>query len=167
MSETIVTHCKWSAIFASDRNFCIGVDGHIPWHDTEDLQFFKRTTLGSTVVMGRKTWESLGCKPLPKRENVVLSRTLKGVPSGVYLVNDVKMLPYLCDVCIGKSVFVIGGSAVYEKLLDYCTKIYHTLYDFQVANPDVFFPEQKLRGFKVIDNVEVSEGKRRLIYERF
>lgn len=166
MCKDTVTNCKWTAIFASDRNYCIGVDGHIPWHDSEDLQFFKRTTLGSTIVMGRKTWESLGCKPLPKRVNVVLSRTLDRVPSGVYLAKDVKVLPYLCDVCIGKRVFVIGGSEVYEKLLDFCTKIYHTLYDFTVHGGDTFFPADKLSDFKIVDDMEVSSGKRRLIYAR-
>ena len=165
MCEATVTSCKWAAIFASDRNYCIGADGHIPWHDSEDLQFFKRTTLGSTLVMGRKTWESLGCKPLPKRVNVVLSRTLDRVPSGVYLVSDAKMLPYLCEE-LKRDVFVIGGGAVYEKLLDKCTKIYHTLYDFTVHNGDTFFPADKLRDFKIVDDMEVSSGKRRLIYVR-
>ena len=63
-------------IVAHDTNRAIGKDGTIPWHIPDDLKFFKTMTVGKTVVMGRKTFESMGCKPLPDRKNIVLSRNI-------------------------------------------------------------------------------------------
>jgi dihydrofolate reductase len=122
------------AIAAMSPERVIGFEGKIPWHISEDLKFFKRTTLGHVVVMGRKTYESLG-KPLPGRENWVLSRTatFEGAkvlrcPSEIVPPSD------------GREIFVIGGAELYAALLPQCTEILLTHVDLHVQG-DTWFPE--------------------------
>ena len=122
------------AIAAMSRERVIGGRGKIPWHIPEDLKFFKRTTLGHVTVMGRKTFESLG-KPLPGRENWVLSRSasFEGVrvfrhPSEIVPPGD------------GREVFVIGGAELDAALLPRCREILLTLVDMRVEG-DTWFPE--------------------------
>lgn len=122
------------AIAAMARNRVIGAEGRIPWHLPEDLKFFKRTTLGHVVLMGRKTYESLG-KPLPGRENWVVSRT--GEFPGVKTFRDLSEIEPPND---GRELFVIGGAQVYEALLPRCSELYLTLVDQEVGG-DAFFPK--------------------------
>ncbi len=121
------------AIAAMSRNRVIGADGKIPWHLSEDLKFFKRTTLGHVIVMGRKTYDSLG-KPLPGRENWVLSRSAE-LPE-VKVFRDVAEIAPPHD---GRELFVIGGAQLYEALLPKCAELYLTLVDREVEG-DAFFP---------------------------
>ena len=121
------------ALAAMSPERVIGCGGKIPWHISEDLKFFKRTTLGHVVVMGRKTFESLG-KPLPGRENWVLSRgaTLEGArvfrsPSEIVPPRD------------GRQLFVIGGAELYAILLPQCREILLTHVDIHVQG-DTWFP---------------------------
>lgn len=115
------------------RNGVIGSQGKIPWHLPEDFRWFKRTTMGHVVVMGRKTYESMG-RPLPGRENVVLTRGA-AIP-GVHTIGDLSELSKLGE---GKEVFVIGGSQLYEQLLPRCNELYLTLVDREVDG-DAYFP---------------------------
>lgn len=121
------------AIAAMSRNRIIGAEGRIPWHLPEDLQFFKRTTLGHVVVMGRKTYASIG-KPLPGRENLVLSRQAD-IP-GVRVVRSPEDIVEPSD---GRKIFVIGGSEIYIALLPRCSEILLTLVAADVSG-DTFFP---------------------------
>lgn len=121
------------AIAAMSRNRVIGADGKIPWHLSEDLKFFKRTTLGHIILMGRKTYDSLG-KPLPGRENWVVSRAAE-IP-GVRVFHELAEIPAPSD---GRKLFVIGGAQIYEALLPQCREIYLTLVDREVEG-DTFFP---------------------------
>lgn len=121
------------AIAAMSLNRVIGAEGGIPWHLSEDLKFFKRTTLGHVVLMGRKTYDSIG-KPLPGRENWVLSRGLD-LP-GVRVIRDVAEIPVPRD---GREVFVIGGAQLYTLLLPRCSEVLLTQVNREV-NGDVFFP---------------------------
>jgi dihydrofolate reductase len=91
------------AIAAMSRNRAIGVDGRIPWHIPEDLKFFKRTTLGHVIVMGRKTYDSLG-KPLPGRENLVVSREAD-IPS----VRVLRSFDEIVEPSDGRQLYVIGA----------------------------------------------------------
>jgi dihydrofolate reductase len=120
------------AIAAMSLNRVIGAEGKIPWHLSEDLRFFKRTTFGHVVLMGRKTYESLG-KPLPGRENwVVSSQPL----TGVRVIHD---LDELGDAPDGREIFVIGGAQLYAALLPTCAELLLTLVKREVSG-DVFFP---------------------------
>jgi dihydrofolate reductase len=120
------------AIAAMSRNRVIGAQGKIPWHLPEDLRFFKRTTLGHIVLMGRKTYESLG-KPLPGRENWVVT---SGFIAGVRVIHD---LNEIVDPGDGREIFLIGGAQLYAALLGRCAELFLTVVNCQVAG-DAFFP---------------------------
>lgn len=92
----------------------IGREGALPWHLPEDLAFFKRTTSGHPIVMGRKTYESIG-RPLPKRRNIVLTRDRKWSAEGVEVIHEPADLVKLPD--LGGQVFIIGGSEIYTVFL--------------------------------------------------
>lgn len=127
------------AIAAMALNRAIGHEGRIPWHLSKDLQFFKRTTLGHFVVMGRKTFESIG-KPLPGRENIVLSRHRFEAP-GVISAASFDELP---RSTAAKKVFVIGGAEIYRALLPRCDELLLTLVKLDPP-ADTFFPEFESR----------------------
>ncbi len=110
------------AIVAMSANRVIGREGRLPWHYPEDLKFFKRTTIGHPILMGRTTFDSIG-KPLPGRQNIVLSRTM-APREGVTVIRDISELPTVCDDA--ETVFVIGGARVFEDLLPQCDGLYLT-----------------------------------------
>ena len=122
------------AIAAMSLNRVIGVDGRIPWHISEDLKFFKRTTLGHIIVMGRKTYDSLG-KPLPGRENWVVSR--EADIAGVTVLRSFDAITEPTD---GRQLFIIGGAQLYAALLPRCTELLLTRINREVEG-DTFFPE--------------------------
>jgi dihydrofolate reductase len=121
-------------IWAQATNGVIGRDGGLPWHLPEDLAEFKRRTTGQTVVMGRRTWESLPAKfrPLPGRRNVVLTRDRSWSADGAQVVHD------LASALTG-DVFVIGGAAVYREALPYADRVLRTEIDLAVDG-DAFAP---------------------------
>jgi len=101
------------AIVAMSRDGVIGLDGKIPWHYAADLKRFKRQTFGTTIIMGRHTWESIGAKPLPGRRNIVITRaTLKGVDCFASIEDALAS-------CAG-PIWFIGGAEIYREALDYC-----------------------------------------------
>ena len=121
------------AIAAMSRNRAIGLEGRIPWHLSEDLKFFKRTTLGHVVLMGRKTYDSIG-KPLPDRENWILSRSAE-IP-GVQVLRSMDEIPSPPE---GKNIYLIGGAELYAALLPRCTEILLTRVNLETPG-DAFFP---------------------------
>jgi dihydrofolate reductase len=114
-------------------NRVIGKDGKIPWHIPEELQWFKEVTTGHVIVMGRKTFASIG-KPLPRRVNVVLTRQALNIP-GVITVPDLGSLPEYPR----QKIFLIGGAQVYEAYLSQCSELLLTIVQQQVDG-DAFFP---------------------------
>lgn len=121
------------AIAAMSRNRVIGVEGKLPWHLPEDLKFFKRTTLGHVILMGRKTYDSIG-RPLPGRETWVLSRS--GDIPGVRMLRSPDEIVPPND---GRKLLLVGGAQLYESLLPRCQELYLTLVDRTVEG-DAFFP---------------------------
>lgn len=129
---------KLILIAAHDPNLVIGKDGELPWHYSEDLKFFKKTTMGSPLLMGRVVFEELNEKPLPGRENVVLSRSkdYSHVPTFSSIESA---LEYLRG---HEKVFVIGGGKVYQQTLDKADQLIIT----EVKNEyegDTTFPEYR------------------------
>ena len=122
------------AIAAMSPDRVIGANGKIPWHISEDLKFFKRTTLGHVILMGRKTFDSLG-KPLPGRENWVVSRFAN--PAGVRVWRDPGEIVAPTD---GRQVFIIGGAELYRVLLPVTREILLTRVSVSVEG-DTWFPE--------------------------
>ncbi len=140
------------AIAAMAENRVIGAAGDIPWRLPEDWRFFKQTTLGHAIVMGRKTYESLG-KPLPGRRNIVLSRTMEAVP-GVAVVRNVEELKKLGIP--DEEIFVIGGAEIYRLLLPECDTLLITHVP-RVVEGDTFFPafEKEFESQEIL--LETSE----------
>ncbi len=138
------------AIAAMSRNRVIGADGKIPWYISEDLKFFKRTTLGHIIVMGRKTYDSLG-KPLPGRENWVLSRGAQ--IDGVTMLRSLDAIQEPSD---GRKLYVIGGAELYTALLPACSELLLTHVDNEVEG-DTFFPDFE-NNFDAGEVVQSGEG---------
>lgn len=140
---------KISFVVAVAKNNVIGRKGDLPWYIPEDLKHFKEITEGGTVLMGRKTFESIinrNKKPLPNRTNAVLTRSKDfQAPDGVLVFNDVdKALNSLkCE-----ELFVIGGGTVYQMLMDRADKLYITHVDQEIEG-DTYFPEINPAQWKV------------------
>lgn len=132
---------KLIAVAAMASNRVIGLEGRLPWHLPEDLKFFKATTLGHPVLMGRKTFDSiverLG-KPLPGRLNIVLSRSMTP-REGVRIIRNIAELPSAISHLPSPIVYLIGGAQLYETLLLQCDELLLTYIDEPHAG-DSFFP---------------------------
>ena len=132
------------AIAAMSLNRVIGRAGQIPWHLPEDFKWFKKMTAGQVVLMGRKTFESLG-KPLPNRVNIVVTR--QGEVPGVTTLHDLAAFDE--SAYAPCEVFVIGGAEIYAQLLDRCTDLYLSVVQREVVG-DAFFPNFEER-FELVD----------------
>lgn len=131
----------FSLIAAVAKNNCIGIKNKIPWNIPEDFQYFKKTTLGKTCLMGQATFESilgyLG-KPLPGRQTVVLSRDSNfKAPEGVRVYDD---LNKAFEELKSEDVFICGGASIYQQTINRVDTLYITHIDMEVDG-DVFFPE--------------------------
>lgn len=124
-------------IAAMDRNRVIGSDNQMPWHLPDDLRFFKATTLGKPVVMGRKTFESIGERPLPKRRNLVVSRRSDYAPDGVEVFPSIDAALAACSEA--PEVMIIGGGELYRQTLPFANRLYVTRVDTTVSG-DTLFP---------------------------
>ena len=130
------------AIVCVDKNWGIGKDGDLLFHIREDLQNFKKVTTGHPIIYGRKTLETFpGKKPLPGRDNYILSRDKNLEVEGATVIHSIEELPDIPDL------IVIGGASVYEQLINYCNSAIVTLVDEEVEGADAFFP-----------NLEEKEG---------
>ena len=130
-----------------DHNRVIGKDGGLPWRLPDDLQHFKALTMGHPVVMGRKTYESIG-RPLPKRRNFVLTRRAGWGADGVETAGGVEELRAL--IRDEKRVFVMGGEAVYAAFLPVADRLYLTQVDTEVRNGDARFPDWPAERFRLL-----------------
>ncbi|MGG1663725.1 dihydrofolate reductase [Brevibacillus sp. NRS-1366] len=135
-----------SLIVAYARNQVIGKDGDMPWQLPADLKNVKELTTGKTIVMGRKTFESIG-KPLPNRRNVVLTRSRDFHPEGVDVVHTKEEVLALGDVII------FGGSEIYRQFLDVVDRLYITEIDLETEG-DTFFPEWDREAYVLVDKRE-------------
>jgi dihydrofolate reductase len=126
---------RYKAIAAMSLNRVIGAGNKIPWHLPEDFKWFKRITTGHVVVMGRKTFESIG-RPLPDRITVVLTRSRENI-EGVRTLSDLAQLD--TRAFPGREIFICGGAQVYEQALPLCSDLYLTVVN-RVVGGDTFFP---------------------------
>lgn len=142
------------AIFACDDNWGIGKNGNLPWpHNSEDLKWFKQMTNDHTVIMGRKTWDSLPQKPLPNRTNIVVSG--KKV-NGVITLSHSEFIKYLEDSS-HKELWLIGGS----QLLDSCIHLIDELWLSRINGTfdcDTFLPRAKIVGLMNLESVYEPGG---------
>ncbi len=126
---------KIALVAAMDKNRAIGRAGALPWHLPDDLKRFRALTLGKTVLMGRKTYQSIG-RPLPRRRNVVLTRDPNFGSEGVEVVHSLDDALQLED-----EIMVIGGGEIYTLFLPLATQLHLTLVDTAIPDSDAFFPE--------------------------
>lgn len=119
-------------------NRVIGKGNTLPWNIPEELKWFKEKTLDQVVLMGRKTYESIG-RPLPRRESIVLSRNMEPT-KGLHVVSDLAKLPTL-DLDPSKEVWVIGGAEVYKLLMPYCSDLFLTHIKLDIEEGDAYFPD--------------------------
>ncbi|AGF48813.1 dihydrofolate reductase [Candidatus Kinetoplastidibacterium galati] len=124
-------------IVAYSDNRVIGKNNTLPWKLTSDLKSFKKHTINNTIIMGRKTWDSLPKKPLPDRENIVITRR-NIIDCGALTAKSLSEAISLCSP--GKKIFVIGGSSIYEQFLPIASRILATEIHSSL-NGDSFFPE--------------------------
>ena len=138
MSESVPQKPVWKAIAAMASNRVIGKDNTIPWHHPEDFKWFKQNTLGATLVMGRKTYASIG-RPLPKRTTVVLSRTAQAsdFPEGVHVVRNLDEVETLNTP---GPIWLAGGAEVYALGMDRCSELFLTIIH-DAVDGDAYFPE--------------------------
>lgn len=131
-----------AAIVAVSQNGVIGVDNKLPWHLPADLKHFKQLTTNHTVIMGRKTYESIG-KPLPNRKNIVISRQKEYKATGCEMVSSIQEALELAKTLQTEKAFIIGGAEIYQLALPFCTHLYLTQVHTEIMNGDAFFSVDK------------------------
>lgn len=138
-----------SLIAAASTNNVIGKNNQLPWHLPVDMKFFKNTTWGMPMIMGRKTFESNGYKPLPGRINIIITRRKDLKAEGVVIVNNWNDALFVAKDAECKEVFVIGGGEIFKEVINKADRIYmtrvHTLID-----GDAFFPEIDEKKWQLI-----------------
>lgn len=157
---------KISIIAAIGQNRELGKDGKIPWHISEDFKRFKQITTGHSVIMGRKTWESLPVKPLPNRYNIVITQDTKYSTDGAevaYSLDDALRLATLApfDKTQGRQsndeCFILGGGQIFEQSISLTNKLYLTIIE-KSFDADTFFPDYSDFKKVVFEKEGESEG---------
>lgn len=152
-------------IAAVARNGAIGKGGKLPWHYSADMKFFKETTMGHAVVMGRKTWLTLK-KPLKGRLNIVLSRDGNLEPQeSLVVLSDIDSVLSLNN-SLATDMFVIGGAQIYREFLLHIEQWVITEVPLSVEGADAFMPEDYLKGFKRARSQKLNEELTVKFYER-
>lgn len=131
-------------------NRAIGFQNRIPWHLPEDFKWFKRLTTGHVIVMGRKTFESIG-RPLPNRTTVVLTRSGASLP-GVEVLGALNGLDPSAPLFAGRQIFICGGAELYRQALPLCSDLYLTLVKRTVEG-DTFFPPFE-QQFELVEELQ-------------
>jgi dihydrofolate reductase len=152
-------------IAAVDRKGAIGKGGKLPWHYSADMKFFRETTTGHAVVMGRKTWLTIG-KPLKNRLNIVLSRDTDIEPQESLIVfSDIESVLSF-NKSLSTDLFVIGGAQIYEAFREHIEKWIITEVPLVVPGADAFMPKGYLDGFEVVESKAIDDDLVVKFYER-
>ncbi len=144
---------KISLIVAMANNRAIGLHNKMPWHLSSDLKKFKQITMGSPILMGRKTFESIG-RPLPGRTNIIVSRNSEYTQSGCVVFNSIKEAIASCQQY--DEIFVIGGAKFYEAMLPVADKLYLTQIN-KTFDADTFFPVINRDEWSEIAREDISD----------
>ena len=144
-----------SVIAALAKNRVIGIENRLPWRLPEDLAHFKALTLGHPILMGRKTFESLG-RPLPGRTNVVITRNRDYRPDGCVVADSIPAALALC--ADADEIFFIGGAELYAQAIPLADRLYLTEVDIEAAG-DAWFPDYDRRAFREVSRESHTGGK--------
>ena len=147
-------------IVAQAKNRAIGIDGALPWHLSADLKRFRQLTSGHTIIMGRKTWDSIG-KPLPNRHNIVITRTQDLVLEGAQTVTSLKAAIQVASNELEK--FIIGGAEIYNLALPIVDTIEMTLIHQDIQG-DTYFPPVDSNIWEVSERSEYQDDASGLGY---
>ncbi len=139
-----------SAIVATAKNNVIGKENGIPWHLPDDLKYFKRTTLNHHIIMGRKSYESIG-RPLPKRTNIIVTRDPFYTVSNCLVAHSVEEALTLALDNSEEEAFIVGGGEIYTQALPFVERLYLTEIDLEVEGT-VHFPELNMDEWKLISS---------------
>jgi len=139
-----------SAIVAVAKNNVIGKDNDIPWYLPADLKYFKRTTLHHHIIMGRKSFQSIG-RPLPKRTNIVVTRDPFFIAANLVVTNSIEEALEIAYDNGEEETFIIGGGQIYQQTQQYWDRVYLTQVDVEVKG-DVFFPELDAETWQLVSS---------------
>ena len=147
-----------SAIVAVDENFGIGFNGDLLEHIPEDLKHFKQLTTNKTIIMGRKTWESLPNKPLPDRLNIVVTSKERSFEEMTVFTSFEEVYSRATHAIPEDEWFIIGGGSIYKEFLPICDKVYLTKIMVSHENVDTYFPNIELMdNWKCIEQSEIKQ----------
>lgn len=153
-----------SAIVAMAENRIIGKDNKLPWHLPADLKHFKTITTGHPILMGRKTYESIG-RPLPNRTNIIMTRDASYQAAGCIVVTSIEDALKQAAAHDAGEIFVIGGAEIYKQLMPHIQRIYLTIVH-QPFDGDVYFPELDMKKWeKVVDEKHAADEQNAYAYE--
>ncbi|WP_010650596.1 dihydrofolate reductase [Oceanobacillus massiliensis] len=141
-----------SLLVAMDKNHVIGLNNGMPWHLPKDLRFFKEKTTGNTIIMGRKTYHSMG-GPLPNRTNVVLSRTKDDFPQEIEVIDNLETITRWNRENPEKEYFIIGGGNIFNQVLDIADRMYITWIDNEFEG-DTYFPDFQKEKWTVTSKIK-------------
>ena len=142
----------------------IGIENRLPWKLPADMKWFRLHTLGKPIVMGRKTFESFGAKPLPQRHNIVITRNADYRTEGATVVTSIdSAIAVAGDV---EEVMIIGGASFYEQMLARADRLYLTLVDMDVAG-DAWFPEYEMEDWRQVEELHHAVDEKNAQAMRF
>lgn len=150
-------------IWAMSSNGAIGLNNQLPWRLPADLKFFKSQTIGKTMLMGRKTWESMGSKPLPGRHSVVLTGDTSYVAEGAEVVHSIEEAR---KVAVDEELMVIGGAGVFKHFLPLADRLLVTRIDEDIQG-DVFFPHFDWNEFELVHEEQGTKDEKNPFNYRF
>jgi dihydrofolate reductase len=147
-----------SIIVAISNNNGIGKNNELLWHLPNDLKMFKSVTSGHCIIMGRKTYESIG-KPLPNRTNIVVSNQKSLKIEGCEVVNSIQEALVVCKQKVESEAFIVGGEQIYQAALPFADRIYLTRVNCE-KDADAFFPFLKQDEWKIISNEKQQQDEK-------
>lgn len=143
---------KITLVVAMNEDNAIGVNNNLPWYIPEDLAHFRQVTLNKPVIMGRKTFESIG-RILPKRENIVITRDVHWQYEGVSVFHSLEHA--IKATALNPEICIIGGGEIFKQALAYADCLHITIIDVKLDNADVFFPEVDYNQWQLINQHKI------------
>lgn len=154
-----------AALWSQDKTGLIGKDQMLPWHLPNDLQYFKKMTIGKTIVMGRKTFEGMGSRPLPGRQTIILTRNKNFQASGVVVMHSLEeVLTFASQQ--SEIVMIVGGAAIYKDFLPYLDILYRTVIDGNFKG-DAYFPEINWQEWQLVETLDGIVDEKNKYAHRF
>jgi|ERR1035437_1338077 dihydrofolate reductase len=154
-----------SIIAAVAENYVIGKDNKIPWYLPADFKYFKEKTTGHCIIMGRKTYESIG-KPLPNRTSIVITKQKDYEAPGCFIAYSLEAAIDLCRDTEQSEAFIIGGKQIYDQALKYSNKLYITKVHAEVEG-DTYFPEFSQNEFLLTSSVENKADEKNIYNQTY